>query len=178
METLRKFELVEQPTEYVYQLNWNNKLAVAIPRDLSYSRAVLNRDQFDPTSKMFCFNSPDNIHKYWLKILVRKEFPLLDELNQFIQYASEGGLIDEWIKKDRHSVEKAPKYEDAMDLEVFVVIWVVCGIMLLISSLVLIIEKITFKIVRRVNASVLWRLIEVCIDPNRYFLMNDLTLDE
>lgn len=87
---LRNFEVTEQPEQYLSDLQWNDKLAVAISRDhyLSRSENGLNYQNI-----AYCFDHPNFICGYSLTMLARKDFSFLDELNDFIQRAVEGGLV-------------------------------------------------------------------------------------
>lgn len=106
MDSLQNVEIMKRPTEYLYQLDWNDKFAVGTSRELLYSRTLPENYGFNPMSMMYCIDHPGNIHEYWLKILMQKEFPLLEKLNNFIQFATEAGLITKWIKARRSFVKK------------------------------------------------------------------------
>lgn len=108
---------------------------------------------------------------------MRKDFALQSELNRFIERASQHGLLMRWIKKSSFSsyLEKPPKFiyfEIAMDTHKFAQLFFF--LFVLISTSSFIVERIVYKKVRANGASRWWRYMEVLIDPNRYFLLNDL----
>lgn len=93
---LNRFEVVENASIYFEELKWNNKLAVAVSYEESHSKT---KDvPFEFKKEFYCFAHKDIIYEYSLKMLVRKDFRLLKELNNFIKYANECGLIDKWLK--------------------------------------------------------------------------------
>lgn len=74
---------------YMRQLEWNDTLAVA---------TTIERVQRIFGSMAYCFDNLQNIYEYSLSILMRKDFPLSNELNKFIQQASSNGLLSMWLK--------------------------------------------------------------------------------
>lgn len=93
----KKFQVVEHPYIFLNKLEWNNKLAVAVSTELSFSRVKTENSQIFHQMDFYCFDQPNIIYKYSLKMLTRKSFPYLNELNDFIQRASDGGLIVKWL---------------------------------------------------------------------------------
>ncbi|XP_031634347.1 uncharacterized protein LOC116347768 [Contarinia nasturtii] len=96
MRSLDQFKMVYQPSDYIDQLEWNDKLAVALSRELS--RSPTGKDN-DSSLKIYCFEHPNNIYEYPLKVLMHKKFSYAKELNTFIRFARECGLIDKWLKE-------------------------------------------------------------------------------
>lgn len=179
MDLLRKFKLVKNPTEYIHQLEQSDKIAVAVSRELSYLRPIFGNYNFDPFTTIYCFEYPENIHDYWLKILVKKKFPLMNELNRFIQCAIEGGLVAKWMKDYKSMKEKTLRYEyRTMNEEILIFTAVIYWAMLSVALLILIIEqKIYEKMMQETNVAKIWRYIEMYVDPNRYFLNYDLVFE-
>ena len=68
-------------------------MAVAISREhVRNSRLKLDT---------YCFKKLEDIYHYELKFLVRKDFPYLNELNEFIRMAGATGLIEKWHSDGR-----------------------------------------------------------------------------
>lgn len=80
------------------QLQWNNKLAIAT------SQERIRKYPSDLELKIFCFKDSNIIYGYSLKILWQNNFPLADQLNQFILNANNAGLIHKWSKANRHAL--------------------------------------------------------------------------
>lgn len=87
-ESLAKFKICEDLNVCLKQLNQNQQLAIAISREhVRNSHSNLH---------VFCFEQSDMIYDYALKFLVRKDFPYLNEFNEFIRMTSARGLIKKW----------------------------------------------------------------------------------
>lgn len=158
--------MTNDTNEYMEQLEWNDKLAVA-----TFYRM---QSRFGPIA--YCFDNFENIYEYPLSILMRRDFPLVNELNKFIQYASSSGLLTMWIKQ--HKFDSPVEIEHEMpkiNLEtgfflVLIYLAVVCGLLCLTAA-----ERIIYSKVRNENSARIWRYIEMAIDPHRYFLLRDLS---
>lgn len=146
------------------QLSQNHKLAVAV------SREQVQSTYRSTTCQLHCFTNAEIIYDYALKFLVNKNFPYLNQLNEFIKTASEAGLIEKWQSKgsSQSYVEQGADPYDQLtmgNLYAFniciCIIWI--GIILLFSF-----EILVHKQVRKPNASRVWRLVEMAIDPDRH----------
>lgn len=154
------------------QLEQNSKLAVAT------SIERVQKMRLDSNLKLFCFDYPNNIYEYPLTILMKKDFPLLEELNTFIQYASDGGLIVKWLKGNRYSSvsEKPPNFnfsEGNFNSHWFNGI-IFCSVTLL-SLAVFFVEILIHRNIQGNKSSIFWRYCQMIIDPYRYFLLKDLS---
>lgn len=104
-------------------------------------------------------------------------FPLINELNQFIEQAKDSGLITKWLKGNRFEpfLEKPPEFQFIeINWVAIITLFSICLSILSLASVVLIIEIIVDKKVRAKNSARYWRYIEMSIDPYRHFLNNDL----
>lgn len=151
------------------KLYLNPTLAVALPRE--FSRSILK----DLNFQFYCFERPEIIHSFALKFYLHKDFSYKTELNDFLMLASETGLIEKWRSNTRtqfdHRYDPAEVQSGLMTLDNLsgmLLLWI-C--MILIVALVLCLEIIVFRQVKKHNALRFWRLIEMIIDPDRYFML-------
>lgn len=158
------FEVTDHPDKCINELLWNDKLAIAISRELS----ICSRNN------AYCFDHPNIIYEYSLSMLTRKDFPLINELNQFIQGAVEGGLITRWLKRYRSREKEIPPEYTDINWENFSIYVVFYLGLTFFAFVMLIIEKIVYRKVREPNSKPFWRYIEMAIDPYRYFFREDL----
>lgn len=169
-----EFELVKQPIDYIRQLEWNDKMAVAASHKLSSLSSKSGNDHSDPSMMIYCFKYPEHIHSYWVRMLAKQKFPLLNELNGLIQNAIENGLVEKWLKSFKSFKGKTHQYNEVFGGDAFVVGYGIYSSMLFAAMLILIAERKLYPKVREANAVRFWRYIEMYIDPNRHFLMHDL----
>lgn len=167
---LYKYKVVSDPYEYLQYLEWNDTLAVTA------SLETVKNDEFISKLDIFCFNAPNRIYEYPLKILTKKRFAHLMKLNQFIEIASEAGLILKWLKGFNFDVfEKEPLYQSAdVEMETFFLLVVVTTCLHILAIFIIWLERRTFmKIHKETNARA-WRFIDKTINPDRYFLNKSL----
>lgn len=170
MEILRRFKIVESPYDHLRQLQYNDKLAVAVSMERVKNEDLISRID------IYCFNHPDLIYGYPLKILVSKEFRYLTELNQLIQMASESGLIVKWLKKFAFGPisDKPPLFVyTEINMESFM-----CFIifMLLMQSFVIflgVLEKRAYDKIHEPNVRSIWIYTDMALNPYRYFLLEN-----
>lgn len=175
-KSLHRFELVQRPEEYFKQLDWDDKLAVAVSHQLSFSPIHIGNDRFDPKKMIYCFDSENSIHEYAMKILMSKTFPFINELNRFILSASESGLITKWLMKYRSLTVKESSSEFAIFKAESLIVQVFISLgMLLFAFVVVILEGIVHEKARAENEIRFWYYLEIIIDPYRHFLLQDLS---
>ncbi|XP_031639661.1 uncharacterized protein LOC116351666 [Contarinia nasturtii] len=169
-ESLTKFKIVEHPSEYFGQLELNDRIAVAASFEDSRSKP---RDfRFGPKMSIHCFDFDNIIYEHSLKMLTRKGFPHLNDLNDFLQRASESGLIDKWLKAYRLVREEKSKVEYVtVKAEILLVALVIYSCMNLMAFLIIFVERKTFQKARSANAAPFWRYLEIVIDPYRYLFL-------
>lgn len=157
---------VSNPSEYLPELERNDKLAVAV------SLANVRNDENYLRLDLFCFDSANHIYEYPLKILASKHFPFMAELNRIIEMATETGLTVKWLNGIQNGPirEIKPLFEYIeVTFEMFTVFLViVCGLYVF-SIFILIIEKITFKQIRMQSIKPIWRFTDMMINSKRYF---------
>lgn len=165
---LNKFEIVSNPYEqHLRQIKDNDKLAVAV------SFEHLKNEEQITRLNLFCFESPNHIYEYPLKILTSKNFQFLCELNGFIEMVSETGFIVKWLKG--YKFEPILESETLLQfmeikLEMFSVFIVICGSLCVIASLVAALEITAHKKVQMKTVTKFWRIVEMILNPYRYLL--------
>lgn len=125
---------------------------------------------------LYCFKSPNHIHEYSLKILASKNFPLLTELNQFIQMATEAGLIVKWLKGYRFAsmYEKKPLFEYIeVKMEMFVCFVIIVGSLQVFTCFIGTLEKIAYEKIQLQKVSPFWRRVDIAINPYRYLVFGN-----
>lgn len=167
---LHQFEIVSNPYEHLQHLQWNDKLAVAV------SLETVKNGDFISKLNLFCFNDPNRIYEYPLKILAKKHFAHMMKLNRFLEMASESGLIVKWLKGFNFDVsEKQPLYEYVVvELETFLVLVVITACFHILAFLVVILERRAYMKIHTKTDTPTWRIIDKTINPNRYYLMENL----
>lgn len=172
MNSLREFKILDEfhhLNESLHRLDWNNKLAVATSSERVQNDRLISKF-------VHCFDEPNHIRRLSLKIFMRKDFPLRNELNRFIERVTEGGLIEKWENIRGAPVEKPPTFSyTEITLKVFLNIAYFSTGMVLIAVFTLLCERFVHKKARAPGAPRRWRYIEMMIDPFRYLLLNDLS---
>lgn len=86
MESLQQFRFSNDLDGDLRQLENRDQLAVAASRmDILNNRFL--------SHLLYCFDYPNVTHDYSLKMLMQKKYPLMHELNRFIQHAFANDLI-------------------------------------------------------------------------------------
>lgn len=171
MKLHNQFKIVKKPIDYLHQLEWNNKLAVGVSRELILSHAGERRNRQDD---IYCFEHSNIIFEHPLSLLTPIDFHLLNELNSFIERANENGLIINWLNQygtfrdRRHTFHTENFVYVAEDAKYILYL---CFCILCVAFIILIIENIVYKMVNGLHPQPFWRFIEMCIDPNRYFFL-------
>ena len=169
-----KFEVTDHPHQFFNELRWNDKLAIAISRELSLSRNQTQTSHFDSVDSAHCFDHPNIIYSHSLSILTRKNFPLINELNQFIERATETGLFDKWVKRYRSFRGEQLQIQYTIGLTNFIIVMTIYSGMVSLAFIIIVIERFVYGKVRSLNSNPFWRYIEMAIDPYRHFLLEDL----
>ena len=145
-------------------------MAVAISREhVRYSR--LNLDTY-------CFKELEDIYHYELKFMVRKDFPYLNELNEFIRMAGATGLIEKW-----HS-DRRIRYRKSNDNEIQSVsnynlrgVYIIYFNVVVFVFLIVYCERLIHKKARQPNPKRFWLIAEMIIDPDRHFWLETKLLN-
>lgn len=174
-KSLSNFEFIDQPNDNLHQLEWNDKLAIAVSNELSLSPIQNGKNQMDPKLKIYCFGNLNGLHQNDLTLLMRKDFPFMEKLNEFVRHASDVGLVAKWLKSYRSIAEKPSCYNyEIFKAQNLYVVFEIGLCIFLIAFIVVIIERFVHKSVRSGNCRRFWRYIEMTIDPYRYLLLNEL----
>lgn len=170
---MTKIHVSDHPDQFFYKLQWNDKLAIATFREMSHSRNQIGN--VDSQKTICCFEYPQIIYEYPLKMLIRTDFPFQNELNKFIEKATEGGLIVKWLKNYRSFGKEKSQYQyTTFKIESFPIALGIYIFMITLALITVIMEKLVHGKVRTPNSKPIWRYIEMAIDPYRYFLLKDL----
>lgn len=159
-------------TKHLNQLNQNDRLAVASSFErIQYVASINNLN-------VYCFKHPNQIYEYSTKFLIRPHYPFSNELNKFIDRASDGGLIIKWLQRYRFPMKKRVEHIlEPFRAENFIAQMGVYFFMLTSAFCALILERFVYRMVRMQNTWRIWRLLEIMIDSERYFLLRDLSLE-
>lgn len=161
--------MVNDSSECLHELEWNNKLAVAISRELSISSKEVGSDS------VYCFDFPNNIYENSINMLLHKNFPHSDDLNRFIRFARESGLILKWLNQYRSYNRQFQSTYTALRLETIIILLALIGCMIFLATGTLIFERIVNRKVQTPNSKRFWQYSQVIIDPYRHFLLNKYT---
>lgn len=163
---LDKFQFCDDINLCLSQLDQNSKLAVTISRE-----RTLN---FKSSSK-FCFEYPETIYEYPITFPVRRHFPYLKELNKFIQMASASGLIWKWRVDNQIQTDYTTKENTYQHLTLgnYYGFFIILCIILLIDLAILLLEIFAHKKARMPNPSRFWIIVEMIIDSDRHFWLEN-----
>lgn len=165
---LETFKICDDINSCLSQLNHNAKLAVAISRERTLNLNL-------KSSSKFCFEYPDTIYEYPMTFSIRRHFPYLKDLNRFIQMASAGGLIWKWRVDNQiqaHYTIKDKTYQQ-LTLRNYYGFFIISCIILLIDLAILLLEIFAHKKARIPNPSRFWIIVEMIIDSDRHFWLEN-----
>lgn len=153
---LEKYKICKNLDECLAQLEQNSRLAVAISREHAHNYRLNLPTQF------YCFRELEIIHEYSLTFLIRKDSPYLKKMNEFIQMAVTGGLIEKWRTDDkiRNKYNSNKNFFHQIVIENFggfFIIWISIKMLIICT---LIIEKVVYSKVNKPNPSGLWILLD------------------
>lgn len=162
--------MTNDTSEYMRQLKHKDGLAVA---------TTIERVRSSRESMAYCFDHLENFYEYPLSILMRTDFPLSNELNEFIQQASSNGFLSIWLKQNQFEwpIDIENDENEFQSVTVDTIFYLLAFFFVFSFALLLFVagERFVYEKVRCENSSKIWRYIEIAIDPHRYFLMRDLS---
>lgn len=123
---------------------------------------------------MYCFEKSEAIYEYAPKFLVRDKFPFLVELDEFIRLADASGLIMKWSSSLRvsHNFDHPLSY-GLLTLQTHFGGYMITSCVILFSFSLFILEIIVYNNARKQNASKFWLLLQMFIDPDRHFWLEN-----
>lgn len=155
------------------QLYSNRYLAVAVSlKHVQSSRFIAKTD-------IYCFKNTETIKDYTVQILVKKDFPFLDELNAFINMARDSGLVAKWlnVKKIRPDYQFKAEYYGKINIDNFRGFFILWFCLVTLPSWVTFyIEKYVHYLTQKRNPLRISILLEMLIDGKRHFLKNHIKL--
>lgn len=154
------------------QLSYNDDLAIAVSHDYALNYHLMHG------TNIHCFNGFETIQEVSLKVLMKKDFRYIDELNRFIKYSVEGGLIKKWLTNEemlhKYDQIEPPFYEMTLKSAVsfffiLIALWVFC-------IFVALAEHIVYrKAKKQQNPSKFWIYAERMINTDRLYLLEHKT---
>lgn len=170
-KSLQKFNICENLDVCLKRLDSNQRLAVAISLEQAQSSRY--------ASKIYCFRKSDAFLAYSLQILVRKDFPFLEELNKFINAASASGLIEKWQtdNKARCDFKYPTDRFHQMTMDNFVTFFILWISLAIVPCFVFVLENVIFYMTHKQNPTKFSHYLELWIDGDRHFLLDDIRFE-
>lgn len=129
-------------------------------------------------TNIYCTNNHALVNGHEVKILMKKHFPLVKKLNSFLRNAVEGGLVKKWLANEEvfRKFDRIDPFYSAVTTEALMGfgLYFVVGTTLSLAFLTAIAEQIIDKRAKQPNAKKFWIIADKAIDPQRYFLLNDI----
>lgn len=165
---LKNVEICDNLDLCLSELQRNLKVALNISRKHAYKS--YSESQFE----FYCFKE-ESIYEYALILLVRKDFPFLNELNGFIQMASSSGIIEKWHSNDQTRIHLKHKEKMFKQLKMinFIGLYCVWWILLILTFFTVIWERLVYEKVSSSNKSKFWIILEMAIDSVRHFWLEN-----
>lgn len=149
-------------------LSWNRYAAVAVSRKHAFNSPAISNEE------IYCFQESQNIRSIAISMWTRHHFHLLTEINQFIQYTNEDGLVLKW---ERDSSSPGPDDNSGV-ITYNGITWrhfgggmIAVTLGLFISAIVFAFELFVKHMTRKHRRSTFWKVIERLIDGHRYELL-------
>lgn len=164
---MENFELCGNLDVCLNFLQEDSKLAVAVSREHAINH------QLNSFSPIYCFKRSETIYKYTLKFLMQKDFPYMNELNQFIRRVDAAGLIVKWHSdcNNPNFPKRKQKFYRQIKLQSFYGVFLIWFALQLLTLITFIFEKIIYKKLKAHRPSRFWIFADMFIDPERHFLL-------
>lgn len=109
---------------------------------------------------------------------MKPDFSFANELNDFIKYVAQGGLVTKWLKDNQaqHKYERPEIKTFPLKLELYGGAFIIFGSLWALSCLVAIAERIVHKKAKQPKAKKFWIYAEIAIDADRHFLLGNYKL--
>lgn len=168
---LEKYKICQNNDECLEELDWNNRLAVAVSQKHAMNNPVI------PNWKIYCFPNTENIFNYPVSMYMRVGHPLEREINEITQRTLEAGLLAKWAVDSRMAFKqeaRTPIRTKKLTIENISLILFLCGSFLTFAVLAFIAELIVHRRARSPGAGRFWTTADWLIDGDRHFLSNIL----
>lgn len=145
----------------------NARLAVAVSQRHAMNNPTL------PESMIYCFADSEHIYRYPVSMIIRKDNPMLDAINEHIQWAVEGGLLVKWFKDIQATFNRAidenlgPKKLAIENISAALFGYALFGMFAVCAFIA---EHIVHRAARRSGAGRFWKIADMLIDGDRHFL--------
>lgn len=139
------------------------------------SRQHISNSHSYTATQIFCFDRSESIAGYQPVLVMRKDFPLKNRINQIIGNAFESVLFVKWNRENQRKKQRInpfePKYAlTLVQFAVFLVFIFCIGCILSILSFIL--EIITQRKMRMMNYHRIWIYFERFLDGKRHYFIN------
>lgn len=146
-------------------MSYDDELAVIVSRQYVHNKHLMEN------TNIHCFNEPEILYSYGLKVFMRKDCRFINELNNFIKNAVEGDLIKNWLAIEELHLQY-DQVASQYNIQNVIGLLTVFVILYTLSFLCFISEIIIYKKVSQTNPSTFWFIAKIFIDPERYFLLD------
>lgn len=135
---------------------------------------ILNSRSYSPY-KIFCFDPNERIVGYQPVLFMQKNFPLKSKVDEVIRNTFEGGLFQKWDRDSQRKKELLRPYEPKLELsmrEYSFLFYVIFNVGVLLSTLSLICEIITYRKINQSARLSVWKYLGHFFDGNRHYFKN------
>lgn len=149
------------------------QLVLSDQPDVAVATSHLHVYSVVQTSKIFCFDYPENLFSYLLTIQIRKDLPLIMSINSEIDKIVEAGFVSKWINnyKMKKSIDESSL--ESFSLRELFGLFIIPVLLLLMSIVLAVVEQIIYKNANTPNTHWFWKLASDIIDGKRHlFILN------
>lgn len=135
---------------------------------------ILNSPSYS-ASEMFCFDRAESIAGYQPVLLMRKDFPFRNRIDEIIGNAFESGLFNKWIRDSQRKKQQTVPFEPkpALTLVQFAVFFTfIYCLGCIMSTLSFCSEILTQRMMKQRNVHRIWIYFERLFDGERHYLRN------
>lgn len=141
---------------------------------VSFSGEYIRNNPSILQTDLYCLGPNEYLYKYGLKFLVRKDFQLIEELNEFIGMAGRSGLLIKWLKHGNSLSHREIREDQKIKSESMYGVLLIVFSLFAFAKLIFIFELVIYKFVNRPNPSNFWLIAQVMISPDRHVFLQDL----
>lgn len=157
----KSFILCANSSHCLAKLDQREDIAVAVSRQ--------NALAMTSTHDVFCFGRANNIRNYSKALLMRQSRLQIQEWNEKIQQAIEGGLVEKWLRdlKNNTKIERNVVIRPFKVQDLYAG-FLICSVFLLVAIIAFIFEFIIHHKLRGANPHQFWRTADWIIDGQRH----------
>lgn len=170
---LEKFQVHGDLNLYLDQLSIDDYLAVAVSQEYALSKQLTEGKNAwtNIFSSVHCFENWENIQNFELKVLMKKEFRFVDELNYFIKYSLQGNLVKKWLADEevRFKYGQTAAYIEPVGFTYLAAPYCLYALCSLLATLIFFAEKAIYRKSKQLNASKFWINADLMMNDDRLF---------